>query len=64
MNMLLTIIVIIVILWLVGFLVGWVLCFARRRCVNTHTACNSSDFDTRLAPDWQKALEINDSLLY
>ena len=53
LNTILTIVVVLVVLWLVGFL-----CFARRRLIDTYTSCNSGNFDCCLASNWQKAVEI------
>jgi hypothetical protein len=37
---------------------GWVLCFARRRRVDTYTARDCRDLSGRLAVDRQETLEI------
>jgi hypothetical protein len=45
-----------------GTLGGWVLCFARRRRINTYTARDCRNLSTRLAVYRQKAVEINYTL--
>ncbi len=57
MNTLLTIVVIILILWLVGF---FALPGGRR--ADTYTARDCRNLGSYLAVDWQKAVEINRSL--
>jgi len=43
---------------------GRVLCFARRRFVDTYTACDCSYLGSRLVVDWQKTVEIVYTLLF
>ena len=43
---------------------GWVLCFARRRRVDTFTARDCRNLSSHLAVDWQKAVEINYTLFF
>ena len=45
-------------------LVGWVLCFARRRLVDTYTARDCRNLSSHLAVDRQKAVEINYTLFF
>jgi len=37
---------------------GWVLCFARRRRIDTHIARDRRSLSACLAVHWQKAVEI------
>ena len=43
---------------------GWVLCFARRRLVDTYTARDCRDLSGRLAVDRQKTVEITYTLFF
>ena len=43
---------------------GWVLCFARRRRIDTYTARDCRNLCSRLAVDWQKTVEINHISLF
>ena len=54
MNKLLTIAIIIVILWAVGFFA-----LPGGRSVDKYTACDCSNLSSRLAIDRQKVMEIN-----
>jgi hypothetical protein len=45
-------------------LVGWVLCFAWRRRIDTYPACHCRSLSSHLAVDRQEAVEINHSLLF
>ena len=45
-------------------LVSWVLCFARRRCIDTYTTRDCRNLCSRLAINWQKTVEITTSLFF
>jgi hypothetical protein len=45
-------------------LVSWVLRFARRGRIDTYTARDCCNPDSRLVANWQKAVEINFTLFF
>ncbi len=53
MDTWLTIVIVVLLLWAVGFL-----CFAWHRLANTYIACYCRDLSGRLAVDWQETVEI------